>query len=188
MKIVALVGSLSKNSLNRRLFRAIERQAPSDLTIEELDISSLPLINLDLIDGVEMPQPVEQLKEAIASANALLIVTPEHNASIPAPLKNAIDWASRPQDDMPRVYGGKLVAICGATPGRSGTANAQSSLVPVFNAVGCAVWQPGRPLQISRAGGTFDTEGNIDDPEIEAAVADFARDFFSTVTRFQCTN
>jgi len=188
MKIVALVGSLGKNSLNLRLFKAIARQAPSDIIIEALDISALPLINLDLIEDKGMPKPVEKLKASIASADALLVVTPEHNGSLPAPLKNALDWASRPQCDIPRIYGGKLTAICGATPGASGTKNAQNALIPVLDALGCAVWQPGRPLQISHAKNAINAEGIIDDPEIAATVADFANDFYSTVTRFQQAN
>jgi NAD(P)H-dependent FMN reductase len=83
-----------------------------------------------------LPAAVTALKERIAAAAALLIASPEYNNGIPGPLKNAIDWLSRPVSDIPRIFGGRIVGVIGASPGRFGTLSAQQAWLPIFRTLG----------------------------------------------------
>lgn len=123
MKILGVSGSLSKNSLNTAALRAAAQMLPEHEFVIA-DISDLPLVNPDLEQGGHYPQAVERFRAQVRDADALLIATPEYNASIPAPLKNAIDWGSRPQN----VFAKKPVAIIGAALGALGTSRAQYPL------------------------------------------------------------
>ncbi|MGW8367244.1 MAG: NADPH-dependent FMN reductase, partial [Gammaproteobacteria bacterium] len=120
-EIVGIVGSLRKKSFNRSLFLAAIELAPRGLKLTEGRIEGIPLYDADL-EAVDIPVPVEALKGQIASADGLLLFTPEYNASIPGVLKNVIDWVSRPPQDQERVLNGKPVGLLGATPGGMGTA------------------------------------------------------------------
>lgn len=124
-----IVGSLSQSSINRTLARALIRVAPDDLEFTEIPINNLPLYDRELED--DFPAEAQALKDAIAGVQALLFVTPEHNRSIPGPLKNALDWASRPwgQNSFDHVP----AAVIGASPGQLGTALAQQSLRGVLS-------------------------------------------------------
>ncbi|MCB5945289.1 NADPH-dependent FMN reductase [Acidocella sp. KAb 2-4] len=123
MKILGISGSLRAGSWNTALLRtAAALMAGHELNIA--NIGDLPLMNQDLEQDGRFPAPVERLRAEILAADALLIATPEYNASIPAPLKNAIDWASRPANTL----AGKPAAIIGASPGALGTARAQYPL------------------------------------------------------------
>lgn len=119
-----IVGSLSKDSINRVLSTCLIQVAPDDLEFAEIPIGDLPLYNRDL-DG-DYPAAATALKDAIAASDALLFVTPEYNRSIPGALKNAIDWASRPwgENSFDHVPAG----VIGASVGAIGTAVAQQSL------------------------------------------------------------
>ena len=118
------VGSLAKNSLNRKLATAITRLAPQGLTMREIPIRDLPLYSYDY--DADYPAPGRALKDAIASVDAVLFVTPEYNRSIPGSLKNAIDWASRPWGK--NSFARKPSGIIGTSPGMIGTAVAQQHL------------------------------------------------------------
>ena len=118
------VGSLSRESINRTLSRALIALAPPSLSFTEIGIGDLPLYNRDL--DASYPPPALALKEAIAAADALLFVTPEYNRSIPGALKNALDWASRPWGSNSLTH--KPSGVIGASPGALGTALAQQSL------------------------------------------------------------
>jgi chromate reductase, NAD(P)H dehydrogenase (quinone) len=124
-----LVGSLSASSINRSLAQALVRLAPEDLAFNEIPIGDLPLYNRDL--DQDLPAAVVALKEAIGASEAILFVTPEYNRSIPAALKNAIDWATRPfgQNSFDHIP----AAVIGASPGAIGTALAQQSLRAVLS-------------------------------------------------------
>ena len=119
-----IVGSLSKESINRLLARALIRLAPDNLSFVEIPIGDLPLYNRDY-DG-DYPPAGQALKEAISSVDAVLFVTPEYNRGIPGALKNAIDWASRPWGTNSLAR--KPSAVIGASPGKIGTAVGQQSL------------------------------------------------------------
>lgn len=120
-----LVGSMSEKSINRKLYRALSRLAPAvELHLTEIPIRDLPLYNYDF-DG-DFPEAGTALKRSIERSDAILIVTPEYNRSIPGGLKNALDWASRPWGT--NSFDGKPTGIIGTSPGSLGTALAQQHL------------------------------------------------------------
>ena len=118
------VGSLAKASINRKLATALTRLAPPQLQLREITIGDLPLFSYDY--DAAFPPAGKALKDAIASVDAVLFVTPEYNRSIPGALKNAIDWASRPWGS--NSFARKPSAIVGTSPGKIGTAVAQQHL------------------------------------------------------------
>jgi chromate reductase len=123
-KIAVVVGSIRRDSINRMLARAVIKLMPKDFDCETIRIDDLPVYNQD-IDPTP-PEPVVRLKTQIAAANALLFVTPEHNRSMPAALKNALDWASRPYGR--NVWAGKPAGVMGASVGVIGSALVQQHL------------------------------------------------------------
>ena len=124
VRIVGFAGSLRKASYNRALLKAAFSVAPADAELEILELDGIPLFNQDLEN--DPPEALKTFKSKIRAADALLIVTPEYNYSIPGVLKNAIDAASRPYGDS--AFDGKPVAIMGASMGMLGTARAQYHL------------------------------------------------------------
>lgn len=143
-RIGLIVGSLRSASINRRLALALQALAPPTLQFTEIGIGELPLMNQDLEN--ELPAPVAAFKQAIEGCNGVLFVTPEYNRSVPGPLKNAIDWASRPRGR--NSLAGKPAAICGTSPGQIGTAASQQHLRNVLSVLNCPVMsQPELYLQ-----------------------------------------
>ena len=118
------VGSLAKASINRKLARALVRLAPTQLQLSEIPFADLPLYSYDY--DPDFPRSARALKDAIASVDAVLFVTPEYNRSIPGGLKNAIDWASRPYGT--NSFTRKPSGIIGTSPGKIGTAVGQQHL------------------------------------------------------------
>jgi len=123
-KIAVIVGSIRQESINKKLARALAKLAEGKLVFDTVQIDDLPLFNQD--NETNPPPAVERVKATIRGADGVLFVTPEHNRSIPAALKNAIDWASRPPKDS--AFSGKVGAIIGTSRGRLSTALAQSHL------------------------------------------------------------
>jgi len=123
------VGSLAKESINRKLANALVHLAPAELAMREIPIGNLPLYSYDY--DADYPPEGRALKEAIAAVDAVLFVTPEYNRSIPGALKNAIDWASRPWGK--NSFHRKPSAIIGTSPGKIGTAVAQQHLRSVLS-------------------------------------------------------
>ena len=123
-----IIGSLSADSINRTLSKALIRLAPNNLAFQEIPIGNLPLYNRDLDDAY--PPAGQALKSAIAAVDALLFVTPEYNRGLPGVLKNAIDWASRPYGT--NSFEHKPSAVIGASPGKIGnrTGTAESAQCP----------------------------------------------------------
>ncbi|MEJ2240517.1 MAG: NAD(P)H-dependent oxidoreductase [Candidatus Bathyarchaeota archaeon] len=126
--ILGFAGSLRKRSFNKAILRAAVELCPDGALIEVFDLEGFPLFNQDLEN--QLPKKVVKFKKKIKSADAILIVTPEYNYSIPGVLKNAIDWASRPYGD--NSFKGKPVAVMGASIGMIGTARAQYHLRQSF--------------------------------------------------------
>ena len=118
------VGSLSRESINRTLSKALIKVAPPSLSFTEIGIGDLPLYNRDL--DTDYPPPALALKAAIEAADAVLFITPEYNRSLPGALKNALDWASRPWGENSLTH--KPSGVIGASIGALGTALAQQSL------------------------------------------------------------
>src|SRR5215203_4693025 len=118
------VGSLAKESINRKLAKALVRLAPGVLQMQEVPFGDLPLYSYDY--DADYPQIAKDFKEAIAASDAVLFVTPEYDRSIPGGLKNAIDWASRPYGT--NAFSRKPSAVIGTSPGKIGTAVGQQHL------------------------------------------------------------
>jgi chromate reductase len=127
-KVGYIVGSLSSSSINRVLSKALIRLAPADLEFVEIPIRDLPLYSADY--DRSYPPVAAAFKDAIAGVDALLLITPEYNRSIPGALKNALDWASRPWGQ--NSLADKPAAVIGASPGSIGTALGQQALRAVL--------------------------------------------------------
>jgi chromate reductase, NAD(P)H dehydrogenase (quinone) len=123
------VGSLSRDSINRKLAQALVKLAPQGLDMREIPYADLPLYNYDF--DADYPPPGRKLKEAIDGVDAVLFVTPEYNRSIPGALKNAIDWASRPYGD--NSFTRKPSGVIGTSPGKIGTAVGQQHLRSILS-------------------------------------------------------
>jgi NAD(P)H-dependent FMN reductase len=180
--ILGISGALRRGSYNASLLRAAVELAPAGVSLEVASIREIPLYDGDVESERGLPEAVVALKERIAAAGGLLLVTPEYNHGIPGVFKNAIDWCSRPPKDIPRVFGGKPVAVMGATPGQGGTAMAQSAWLPVLKTLGMQTWSGGR-LLVSGAGKVFDAEGRLTDEALRTKVAAFVSGFGDFVGR-----
>ena len=154
--IVGVAGSLRQGSYNRALLREALTVLPAESSLEILEIGDLPLFNQDLEN--DPPAEVIRFKKGLAGADALLLVTPEYNYSIPGVLKNALDWASRPPQTSPLT--GKPVALIGASTSGFGTVRSQLHLRQVC--VYLDLKPINRPeLMISRADQAFDATGHL---------------------------
>lgn len=149
---------------------------PEGTTLEIAPIDEIPLYNGDDESEHGLPPAVVSLKEAIAGADGLLLVTPEYNNGIPGVFKNAIDWASRPSDDIARVFHGKPVAVIGATPGGFGTLLAQNGWLPVIRTLGLTPWFEDR-LLASHARKIFDADGTLTDDATRERLRSFIAGF-----------
>lgn len=174
--IVGLSGSLRQGSLNTALLRAAAERIPAGSTLVLESIRDIPLYDADLEAAQGVPAPVTRVKDAIASAHGLLVSTPEYNNGVPGVAKNAIDWLSRPPSDIARVFGGRPVALMGASPGNWGTILSQNAWLPVFRALGADLWSGGR-LLVPRAGGAFDASGALTDERTSEALRTFLAGF-----------
>lgn len=154
--IAVVVGSLRKESFNRKLASAVVKLAPSEFSFKQVHIADLPLYNQD--DDANQAESVKRMKGEVAAAQGVLLVTPEYNRSIPGVLKNAIDHGSRPYGQS--VWGGKPAGVLGISPGATGTAMAQQHLRNVLVAVGAlTLAQPEAFIQAKD--GLFDENGDI---------------------------
>ncbi len=177
VKILGVAGSLRKQSYNRSVLRAAEKLVPAGSTLKTFDLNGIPPFNQD--DERELPAAVRQFKAAIVEADAVLVVTPEYNYSVPGVLKNAIDWASRPYGDS--AWNGKPVGVMGASVGMLGTSRAQYHLRQMF--VFLNMYPLNQPeVMIANADEKFDEQGNVKDPktskkitELLVALADWTR-------------
>lgn len=167
MKILGFAGSLRKQSYNRGLLQAALEVLPVNCTLEIFDLAGIPLFNQD--NEMQLPQAVVDLKAKVRAADAILIATPEHNYSIPAALKNALDWGSRPYGD--NAWDDKPVAIMGASPSVQGTSRAQYHLRQVF--VYLNMHPLNRPeLMVGSAQDKFDSNGQLIDPKTRQKIAE----------------
>lgn len=155
-QIAVIVGSLRKDSFNRKLADALAKLAPSGFVFKQLEIGDLPLYNQD--DDAQQAPAVKRLKAEIQSAHGLLFVTPEYNRSMPGVLKNALDHASRPYGK--NAWAGKPGGVIGVSVGAIGTAMAQQHLRNVLAYLDVpTLGQPEAFIQAKD--GLFDEQGNI---------------------------
>ena len=156
VRILGIAGSLRRESYNRATLRAATQLVPEGATIDIFELGGIPGFNQD--EEANPPAKVVELKRQVREADAILIVTPEYNYSVPGVLKNAIDWASRPYGDS--AWNGKPVAIMGASIGAIGTARAQYHLRQMF--VFLNMFPINQPeVMIGNASERFDGEGNL---------------------------
>lgn len=180
--ILAIAGSVRAKSYNGMLLRAAVVVAPAGVTVEEASIRDVPLYDGDVEAASGTPPAVEALKDRIAAASGVLLVTPEYNNSLPGVFKNAIDWTSRPSADIPRVYGGKPIGVIGATPGRGATGLAQAAWLPVLRTLGTLPYFGAR-VQVADAAKVFDDAGALIDPSVKAVLAKYMAGFAEFVAR-----
>lgn len=175
-RIIGVSGSLRKASYNTALLHAAQDLMPEGVELVEGSIVGIPLYDGDEEAASGLPPAVEALKERIAGADGLLLFTPEYNNSIPGVFKNAIDWLSRPATDIGRIFGGKPVAVLGASPGGFGTILAQDAWLSVLRTLGTCPWYEGR-LMVARAGNVFDDQGNMTDSQMRERLKHFLAGF-----------
>lgn len=156
-KVLSLVGGISKNSLNKKLFNAFKGMAPAGIEINDFKIEELPYFSQDLEN--DPPAIARDFKERVREAQAILFVTPEYNRSFPGVLKNAIDWGSRPYGQ--NLWDKKTAAIVGASIGNIGTFGAQHHLRQVLSYLN--VRTMGQPEFYLNASKSFDSEGKLAD-------------------------
>lgn len=177
--ILGFGGSLRAGSFNAALLRTAAELAPEGTTVDlsQLEVAgSLPLYDQSVDQQGQAPPAVTELKARLEAADGLLLATPEYNAGIPGYLKNAVDWASRPASDIPRVFGDLPVAFIGAG-GRGGTRFAQGAWLHVARYLKMRPWS-GSTLYAARAWELFDDDGRLTDDstrdQLRAVVQGFA--------------
>ncbi|MBI4169021.1 MAG: NAD(P)H-dependent oxidoreductase [Acidobacteria bacterium] len=176
MRILTFAGSLRAGSFNRKLLNVAVETLRSRADIDLLDLRevAMPLYDGDLEEKEGLPEGARRFKARIAAADAILIATPEYNNSVPGPLKNAIDWASRPPDNP---FKGKVVLLMGASPGQFGAVRGVLAVRLILTALS-AIVIPQMGL-IPRADQAFDEAGALKDPksrnQVEKACAELLR-------------
>ncbi len=176
IRILGISGSLRRQSYNSALLRAATQSPPDGTVIDIATIDGIPLYNGDTEAESGIPDSVTALKNRIVQYDALLLVTPEYNNSIPGVVKNAIDWLSRPASDIKQVFGGRPVGLIGASTGGFGTILSQNAWLPVLRALGTRPWFGGK-LMVSRARQVFDESGDLTDEQVRGQLQDYLREF-----------
>src|SRR5215203_1557328 len=177
MRILGIAGSVRRGSHNRRLIRAAGDTLPSGVELVEWDgLGGLPIFDEDLEN--DPPAAVQDLLDAIEEADALVIATPEYNASLPGGLKNALDWASRPFPD--NVLKDKPAAVVGASTGLFGAVWAQAEVRKVLKASGAHPVETELPVGL--ADYAFAEDGSLNDPELTQRFKDLLADLVREVT------
>lgn len=179
IQIAVLVGSLRRESFNRRLAHAVTKLAPAEFSFKELKIDDLPLYNQD--DDANQAAPVKRLKSEIQASQGVIFVTPEYNRSLPGVIKNAIDHASRPYGQ--NAWAGKPAGIIGASIGQIGTAVAQQHLRGVLGYLDMPTM--GQPEVFLRVNDTFfDAAGDIADADKKKFLHGWMTKYAAWVKRF----
>ena len=178
MMVLAFAGSTRPGSWNKKLLKLAEAElARLGVSVDHFELTqeAVPVFLDDLVTGGKIPQPVLDLKERVRKADGVLVCTPEYNYGIPGPLKNLIDWLSRPPKENP--FKGKLVAQLGATPGAGGTIQAQNAL---RHALGVALFAwvlPGPAFTVSQIAEAMDESGALKDEKQRKQLADYVQRF-----------
>lgn len=175
-RILGISGSLRAGSYNTALMRAAQALAGDGVQFDTATLQGIPLYDGDVEQRDGLPDTVEALKERVVASDGVLLCTPEYNNGIPGVFKNAIDWLSRPADDIPRVFGGRAFAVIGASPSGFGTILSQAAWLPVLRTLGTRQWAGGR-LMVSRAQTVFDAQGALTDEATRKRLQDFVSGF-----------
>lgn len=179
-KVLSIAGSLREKSYNKMLLKAAQVLAPEQMLIEIFDLADIPLFNQD--DEISLPPSVSKFKQKIKDADGILIATPEYNYSIPGVLKNAMDWASRPQGD--NSFNDKPVAVMGATPYMLGSSRAQYHLRQTF--VFLNMHQLNKPeIMVPFVIDKFNAKGELTDQHTKEKLIEFLGAFSEWIKRLQ---
>lgn len=178
-KVAVLVGSLRKDSLNRKTALALAKMAPSNLTLEIVEIGDLPLYNED-VEGAGAPEAWKRFRAAIRAADSVLFVTPEYNRSVPAAMKNALDVGSRPYGQS--VWDGKPGAVVSVSPGAIGGFGANHHLRQSLVFLNVPVLQQPEAY-IGSAGELFDGRGEVKNPNTAKFLGQFIEAFAAWTDR-----
>jgi chromate reductase len=182
IRILGIAGSLRRESFNRAALRAATQLVPEGASIDIFELDGIPGFNQD--EEQNPPAKVVELKQRIRESDAVLIVTPEYNYSIPGVLKNAIDWASRPYGDS--AWNGKPAAIMGASVGVIGTARAQYHLRQMF--VFLNMFPVNQPeVMIGNASERFDAAGNLTDNKTKELISQLLQNLVEWTRRIAQT-
>ena len=176
IKILGISGSLRARSFNTALLHAAQDVADGDVRVDAATLHGIPLYDGDFEQREGLPEAVAALKERVIASDGVLLCTPEYNNGIPGVFKNAIDWLSRPADDIARVFGDRPFAVIGASPGGFGTILAQNAWLPVLRTLRVRYWSGGR-LQVSRAASLMDADGRLADENTRKQLAEFVAGF-----------
>ena len=169
-RVLALVGSLRAGSYNRRLAEAAAKYAPEGIDVEIFEgLGEVPFYNEDLDRPGDVPDPARALRDAVQRADALLLVTPEYNGSLPAVLKNAIDWTSRPY--QAGAITAKPLAVAGTSTGRYGGVWAHDDTRKTAGIAGARVLED-IALAVPGAAERFAIVDPLDDDEVATALLD----------------
>jgi|tagenome__1003787_1003787.scaffolds.fasta_scaffold19517966_1 chromate reductase len=177
VKVAVIVGSNRRESINRKLAAALVRLAGDRIEAWSIRIDDLPMYNQDL-EG-NRPETVNRFTDQVAAADALLVVTPEHNRSLPAVLKNAIDWGSKPMER--NVWKGKVAAITGTSPGAIGTAVGQQHLRQILGVLGSLV--VGGEAYVSFKPDLINEDGEIANEGTRAFLQAYLDNFITVATK-----
>lgn len=176
-KIAMIIGSSRNESINQLLGLALTKLAPSSLAFENIAIDDLPMYHGDL-EG-ERPDAINRFTAEVATCQGVLMITPEYNRSIPAVLKNAIDWGSKPQPN--NVWRDKPTCITGTSPGATGTAVAQQHLRQVLGVVGATVM--GGESYITFKPDLIDAQGNVTNESTHEFLSNYMKRFANLVEK-----
>lgn len=176
-KVAVIVGSNRRESINKKLAQALAKLGAGEADFGIARIDDLPIYNQD--HEADLPKPVARFKAEIAAADAVLFVTPEHSRSVPAVLKNAIDWGARPWGH--NSWTGKTAAVTGASIGAIGTAIAQTHLKSILLAQGAPV--AAGEVFLTFKDGLIDEAGNVTDESTRKFLQGFVDQFLALVTR-----
>jgi NAD(P)H-dependent FMN reductase len=176
IKILGISGSLRAQSYNTALIKTAQTLAGSEIVFDVATLHGIPLYDGDLEQREGIPHAVTHLKARIMACDGLILSTPEYNNGIPGVFKNAIDWLSRPANEIASIFGGRPVAVIGASQGGFGTILAQNDWLPVLKTLGTQHWTGGR-LMVSRAQHVFNENGDMVDEAVREQLRLFVQGF-----------
>jgi len=180
LKVLGICGSLRKASLNMAALRACSDLLPAGMALQITSIADIPMFNQDVFDA-GMPDPVKPLRGEIAAADGLLLASPEYNFSVSGPLKNAIDWGSRPPN---QVFQDKAIAVFSVSPGPMGGARVQYDLRRILGQLWGHVL-PRPEIFIGNAASKFDAQGKLTDETTRKLLTDLLVGFKAWIIRMQ---